>query len=113
MKPQIQQMKMRKIKLQNGLVGHPDFGKRIELAKVNELLHNNKLFQSSFDTDSNPYQNFVQIQVKHLEGLEGSMWIYSNGTTKTNIGVSNELLVSLTDFLYKMYLKDCLKDVEK
>jgi len=113
MKPEIQPMKMRKVKLQNGLLGHPDFGKRIELAKVNELLNGNKLFQSSFDTDSNPYQNYVQISVKHLDGLEGSLWIYSNGTAKTNIGLSNEILISLTDFLYKMYLRDCLKDVEK
>lgn len=113
MKPEIQPAKMRTLKLQNALNGHADFGKRIELGKVNEMLHCNHLFQSSFDTDSNPFQNYVQIKICHLEGVEGSIWIYSNGTAKTNIGLSNELLISLTDFLYKMYLKECLKEVIK
>lgn len=112
MKPQIVPTKLRKIKLQNGLEGHKDYGKKFDLYLVHKVLHNNQVFKSSFDTDANPYQNFVQIEVQNLNGVTGSFWVYSNGTMNTNIGLSNALLISLSDFLYQMYLQDCLKEVK-
>ena len=104
--------KTRTIELFNKDIRHHDFGKKIDLQKLCESLKENNLFVPSYDLDSNPFQNYIQIDVKGLNDIEGSFWIYANGTARTNIGVHKDYLCYLTIFLYNMYIKDNFKVIK-
>ncbi len=110
MKPEIQFSKFRKLKLPNALQGSGDYPKKISLHKLQKNLQHNLLFNAKYDLDSNPSQNFVMITVQNLEEITGNFWIYSNGTVCTNIGLKDDIIISLLDFFYKLYGRESLEN---
>jgi hypothetical protein len=109
MKSELQPSKFRKVKLPNGLPLTKDSGKKINLLALYQSLQNNPIFKPQYDLDTNPRQNFVKIDIINLN-INGCMWIYSNGTISTNIGLKDEILISLIDFLYQLYGRDTLEN---
>lgn len=110
MKPELQFSKFRKIKLPNGLIGSEDYPKKISLPLLQKKLAHNLLFLARYDLDSNPSQNFVMITVQNLEEIQGTFWVYSNGTVCTNIGLKDDIIISLLDFFYKLYGRESLEN---
>jgi translation initiation factor IF-3 len=101
--PIIKENFSRTVTLQNGLEGSKDYAKRINLQKVKEVLAENKMFKADYDLRKNPRQNYVEIT------LHGKVWLFANGTCKTNVEVTDKLLLELMNFFYQTYARDCLE----
>lgn len=110
MKPELQFSKFRKIKLPNGIIGSEDYKKKLNLPNLNKNLEHNKIFKPQYDLDSNPSQNYVMITIQNLDEITGNFWVYSNGTVCTNIGLKDDIIISLLDFFYKLYGRESLEN---
>ena len=99
----LEQPTIKKISLPNKNLGSKDYQKKINLEKLYYKLKKESTLKSEYDKDSNPYQNWVTIQI------QGTAKIFSNGTTTTNLALPNESLVTFFDKFYKAYVRDCLE----
>ena len=97
---------IRKISLPNQKQGH-----KINLDKMFKNLLTDKNFEASYDKRKNPYQNWVEIKV--AMHFEGKAKIFSNGTTTTDIGLPNDLLLDLFESIYINYIKSCTEESGK
>lgn len=80
-----------------------DRGKKIDLQELFQILCVNESFKASFDTDSNPRQNWVTINIS------GQAKIFSNGTVTTNLNLNNEALIEFFAKFYSEYIKEAIK----
>jgi len=88
------------ISLPNKNKGSKDYQKKIQLQKLNQKLSKNKKIKTQYDTDSNPYQNYVEITTQF------SFRIYSNGTVTTSFP---QQLIQFLDSFYTEEVRDCLE----
>lgn len=92
-----------KISLPNKNKGSKDYGKKINLQKLYENTPQTKTIKLNYDKDSNPYQNYIGIE------LNGHIRMYSNGTVTTNFPIPQEALLIFLDKFYKAYVRDNLE----
>ena len=90
-------------KLVRGKIGK-DRGKRINLKRLHDKLKGKETLNPNYDTRSNPFLNYLEIKVT------GSIWVYANGTAKTNLNLPDESLLILMEKLYYEYMEDCLEE---
>jgi hypothetical protein len=63
----------------------------------------NPSFAAKRDTDLNPKQNWVELNIVCKAK------IFSNGTLTTNISLNDSATIVLFDEIYKAYIKECLE----
>ncbi len=79
-------------------------GRKINLRKLHDLIKGKETLNPKYDTRSNPCLNYLEINVS------GSIWVYANGTAKTNLNLPDESLLLFFDKLYQAYMKECLEE---
>lgn len=77
--------------------------KKINLHELYFNLKSNESFKASYDTDSNPKQNWVSLNIV------GQAKIFSNGTVVTDLALPDEALIIFFDRLYSAYIKEVIK----
>ena len=78
-------------------------GNKIDLEKLHRLLMAKGQYKSNFDTDSNPYCNYVTLK------FEGTARLFSNGKITTNLNFPQEALIDLFWALHKANIMECYK----
>lgn len=104
MKPLLEQTAYTKISLPNKNQGSKDYGKKINLQKLHQTIQDNRTFKTNYDTDSNPYQNYIELTIT------GKARIYSNGTITSYLNLPKEALIEFYDKFYKAYVRDTLEN---
>lgn len=98
------------VNLPNAIEGDRDFGRRINLEKLNASLKDCPIFVGCFDRRKNPYQNYIEVTINNLGFFSGKFWIYSNGTTKTNMPMADKFKLMVLDLFYRGYIRGCFND---
>jgi len=79
------------------------YGKRINLKKFYENIVDIESFKASYDTEINPYQNYVEVTIS------GKAKFFSNGTITTNLNLPDSALIEFFDKFYKAYIMEVLE----